>query len=85
MNILKDLYNKYEALLILYCNNFTVLNNKDILESIILFIDNYNIMVKYLYFAFNYLDKHYVKHNDLLNLKNELPNKILLNNVILNQ
>jgi hypothetical protein len=57
-------------------------SSDNILNKIILFVKKYNQLVKYLYFAFNYLDKHYIKHNDLLNLNSELSDQILLNNVL---
>lgn len=77
------LYKKYKDLLIEYSKKISILSKNDILNKLTLFVKKYNQLVKYLYFAFNYLDKHYIKHNDLLNLNSELSDQILLNNVFI--
>ena len=76
-------YQKYESLLIDYCNE---LKNNQLDDNIIinmnLYIDKYNLVVKRLYFVFNYLDRHHIKLNDLMNLKEQLPKKILIENLL---
>lgn len=72
------MYQKYNDYLIEYCNKFNFVNIKN-LNS---FIKSFNILETYLYICFNYLDKHYIKHNELLNLEFELPNKILKDEII---
>jgi len=79
-NNTEKMYEIYKNMLNKYCHNF---NDENLsINNVVNFIDNYEILVKYLYFGFNYLDKHFVKHNELDDLKNELPDKILLTNII---
>ena len=76
------MYQTYKDLLNNFCIKFD--NNNLSIKNIVDFIVKYDTLIKYLYFAFNYLDKHYIKHNELNNLKKELPNSILLENIINN-
>jgi hypothetical protein len=74
------MYNAYKDILNDYCVKFD--NTNLSIKNIVDFIENYDTLIKYLYFAFNYLDKHYIKHNELTNLKKDLPNIILLEKII---
>ena len=74
------MYNVYQNMLVKYCSKFS--NDNLSIKNIVDFCEKYNTLVRYLYFAFNYLDKHYIKHNELISLKIELPNKILLENIL---
>lgn len=76
----KKMYNIYQDILVKYCTKFS--NDNLSIKNVVDFCEKYNTLVRYLYFAFNYLDKHYIKHNELINLKIELPNKILLENIL---
>ena len=74
------MYTVYQNMLVKYCSKFS--NDNLSIKNVVDFCEKYNTLVRYLYFAFNYLDKHYIKHNELINLKIELPDKILLENIL---
>ena len=77
-------YNFYQENLNKYCIELKKIINssENILEDLNIYIDHFVKIINILYTIFSYLDRHYVKYNDLNNLKYELPNNIFIKNII---
>jgi hypothetical protein len=75
-------YNLYKNNMILYCKTISSRLEYFPISKICFYYNKFKCLYKWLYSIFCYIDRHYVKHNDLLNIKSELANHLFCEIII---